>query len=38
MKTLEMRENHGKNGGGVSTKLLLCQLPSATHFQNFVPN
>ena len=26
-ETLEMRENHRKNGG-VSTKLLLSQLPS----------
>ena len=32
MKTLEMRENHRKNGG-VSTKLLLSQLPLITNFK-----
>ena len=36
MKTLEMRENHRKNGD-VSTKLLLCKLPLITNFQTWCP-
>ena len=27
MKTLEIRENRSQNNGGVSTKLLISQLP-----------
>ena len=34
MKTLEMRENHKRNGG-VSTKLLLSQLPLFTNFKTW---